>query len=86
MKPALIPMFVACLALTACNGSSGGGLRIEPLPAAAQQPCPVPQDFLGARDWEIIAGRIGDALIECEGRRALAARAYEGVRRAAGGR
>lgn len=83
---ARILILAAFLPLTACIGSTGVGLRIEPLPPAAQQACPLPSDFLGLRDWEIMAGRMGDALIACEGRRALAVEAYEGVRGAAGGR
>lgn len=33
-------------------------------------------------DWEIIAGRIGDELIECEQRRDLAVQAFDGQRNA----
>lgn len=84
MRRAAILTLAAFPLLTACGGSSVAGLRIEPLPAAAAEPCPPPAGFLAAGDWEIIAGRLGDALIECEGRRELAASAYEGVRRAAG--
>jgi hypothetical protein len=40
---------------------------------------------LNGGDWEIIAGRIGDELIKCENRRALAAQAYQGVKAVAGG-
>jgi hypothetical protein len=77
-------MIVAFPLLTACFGSGGGGLRIDPLPAEALRPCPAPSALLGAGDWEIIAGRIGDALIDCEGRRALAVAGYDGLRRSAG--
>lgn len=59
-------------------------MRIDPLPAAATTPCPSPSALLGARDWEILAGRLGDALIDCETRRALAVQGYDGVRAALG--
>jgi len=82
MRPAPILILAACPLLTACFGSSVAGVRLEPLPAAAQQLCPAPAAVLGTGDWEIMAGRLGDALIECEGRRALAVAAYEGAREA----
>ncbi|KPQ06214.1 MAG: hypothetical protein HLUCCA12_12250 [Rhodobacteraceae bacterium HLUCCA12] len=82
MKPVPILILAAFLPLTACGGSSGAGLRLDPLPPAAQQACPAPSSFLSAGDWEILAGRLGDALIACEGRRALAAGAYGGATRA----
>jgi hypothetical protein len=41
--------------------------------------------LLGGSDYEIIAGRIGDALIECEGRRKIAVAAFDGAK-AGGGR
>jgi len=79
-------ILAACLPLTACIGSGGAGLRLDPLPPAAQQACAAPTAFLGVGDWEIMAGRLGDALIVCEGRRALAVRAHELMRGAMGGR
>lgn len=85
MKRALIPMFAAVLALTACDGSGGGGaLRIEPLPAEVAAPCDRPEDYLIVRDWEILAGRIGDALSECGAEKQIAVDGYEGVRAALG--
>jgi hypothetical protein len=65
-------MLAASLHLTACGASPGAGkgLRLDPAPAVLAQPCPHPADFLAAGDWEIIAGRMGDALIDCEARRA----------------
>lgn len=41
-----------------------------------------PRAFLRAGDWEIIAGRLGDELISCNGKRAAAVVAYDGVRAA----
>lgn len=84
MPRAPILILAASQLLTACLGSGIAGPRINPLPPAALQPCAAPADLLGARDWEILAGRLGDALIDCEARRALAAQGYEGVRAAVG--
>lgn len=86
MKHAPILILAASQLLTACAGSGTAGPRINPLPPAALQPCAAPADLLGARDWEILAGRLGDALIECEGRRALAVRGYRGAEAAQGNR
>lgn len=86
MPPLLTPMLAAVLLLRACNGSIDGGLRLDPLPAPASAPCATPTEALSARDWEIIAGRLGDALIDCEGRRALAVAHYNAVREAVGPR
>lgn len=84
MQRAPIPILAASLALAACSAFAPAGLRIEPLPVEAATPCAPPAEALRARDWEIIAGRLGDALIICEGRRALAAEAYDGVRASVG--
>lgn len=78
-------------ALTGCGGLSGGGVRLDPLPANIAAPCPHPSTFLrpGARtvaDDEIMVGRIGDALIDCEGRRSAAVAAYEAAAKALGGK
>lgn len=59
-----------CLALTACGGWRGAGApRIEAPQEVFMQPCAHPSRHLRAGDWEVIAGRIGDALIECEAKR-----------------
>jgi hypothetical protein len=34
-------------------------------------PCPHPSKFIGAGDWELIAGRLGDQLIECGAEKAI---------------
>ena len=88
MRPALI---APALALAGCGGSSGDGtgLRLDPLPAAVTAPCPHPSALLDrggtvASD-EISLGRIGDALIDCEGARAVAVEAYQGAAAALAG-
>lgn len=72
MKPAaILTLFAVCLPLTACGGWNGAGApHIEPPQAVFSQPCDRPERHLRAGDWEVIAGRLGDALIECEGKRA----------------
>ena len=72
-----ISMIVVCLALTACGVSTPDGLTLTPLPDLATEPCAHPSEFLGAGDWELITGRIGDALIQCDAARALAVGAYQ---------
>lgn len=72
MKPGkILTLFAVSLPLTACGVLKGGGaVRIEPPQAVFSQPCPRPEGFLRAADWELVAGRLGDALIECEAKRA----------------
>ena len=71
MRTALI----ACLLLPSCSVFNADGARLQTPPndSAALTPCPHPTEFLSIDDWEIMAGRLGDALLECEARRALAA-------------
>lgn len=82
MLRALILTLAAFLPLAACSGSmrAGSGLTVADLPAQARQECLHPSAMLAAGDWEIIAGRLGDELIRCENRRALAVQGYDGVR------
>lgn len=81
----ILTMIALVLALTGCAGlkADGTGVRPDPLPASVAAPCPHPADLLSrggtVADDEISLGRIGDALIECEGRRAVAVAAYEGL-------
>ena len=84
MLRVLILMCAVFPILAACSGFVGGGtgLNVPDLPAQARQECQHPSVMLGAGDWEIIAGRIGDELIRCEGRRRLAVQGYDGVREA----
>ena len=79
MKLGQMWIIAACLPLAACGGwnGAGKGLRLDAPEAVFAQPCPHPADFLGAGDWEIIAGRMGDALIDCEARRAGLARHFD---------
>ena len=72
MPRALIPILAASLTLTACSGSGPAGVIRPPVPTEARIPCRAPAEFLAAGDWELIAGRMGDELVRCEGRRALA--------------
>jgi hypothetical protein len=87
MRHVLMLALAGPLLLTACVGSNtdgGATARIDPPPTEAAIPCPRPEDFLRAGDWEVIAGRIGDELVACEQRRRLAVEAYQGLRRALG--
>lgn len=76
-----MPLVASC----ASSGGGASGLRTEPLSAAVAEPCPHPTEFLGAADWEILAGRIGDALIVCGAEKDIAVEAYEGLRAAVNG-
>lgn len=73
-RGAILPLMCAFLGLTACNGWNVAGARVDPPAAVFAQPCPHPAYVaLGAearKDWEIMAGRLGDALLDCETRRA----------------
>ena len=86
MLRVMILMLAVFPILAACADWRGGGtgLSVPDLPAQARQECQHPSTMLGAGDWEIIAGRIGDELIRCEGRRGLAVHGYDGVREALG--
>lgn len=72
---ALIPLLLlAALALTACGGLKPGGAQIPRPDTSLTAPCARPENHLGAGDWEIMAGRIGDDLIRCgQEKEALAA-------------
>ena len=85
MKQGQMLTLPAFLLLAACSGSIGAGdLRIDTLPANVEEDCPPPSRHLGAGDWEIIAGRIGDDLIECAAEKKIAVDAYNGVRTSVG--
>jgi hypothetical protein len=71
-KSAALALLCASLTLMSCGPLGSGGAALDPPPAAATQPCARPEALLGGGDWRLIAGRLGDALIDCEGRRALA--------------
>lgn len=54
---------------------------MKPLPEEVAKPCPHPRDVVwGLDDWEIMAGRLGDELIECGGEKAVAVDGYDRVR------
>lgn len=56
---------------------------MPPLPDEVAAPCPHPRDVVrGVSDWEILAGRLGDELIECGAEKAVAVGGYDGVRAA----
>ena len=81
MKHAPIIQTAAFLALAACGGSvSVGGLTAPALPIEVESPCEHPARFLSAGDWEIMAGRIGDALLECGAEKGVAVDAYNNLR------
>ena len=62
----ILMLCIASLSLTACGGWNGFGAAQIPRPdASVTAPCPRPEVFLAVADWEIIAGRLGVALIEC---------------------
>ncbi|WP_066598913.1 hypothetical protein [Celeribacter halophilus] len=76
-------------ALTGCKGFGVDGLRLDPLPATVDAACPHPSMFLPSGPGtvasdEIMIGRIGDALIDCNARRSIAVEAYNGAREALG--
>jgi hypothetical protein len=78
-------MLALVSALTGCADWSGAGaLRLDPLPASVEEPCPHPSDLLSrggtVADDEISLGRVGDALIQCGQEKAVAVEAYNGVR------
>ena len=63
-------ILAAALPLTACAGSIAGGPAQLPsggLQANITTPCDHPADVLATArdDWEILGGRLGDALLIC---------------------
>lgn len=74
MRPVLIPLLLTVApALTACDDlKASGGLRVPPPDAEVVAACDAPEAHLRSGDWEIIAGRLGVALIRCgQGKAAL---------------
>ena len=86
MKPAkTLTLCVVFPLLTACDGWKGAGTaRIEPPQAVFSQPCAHPSQYLRAGDYELLAGRLGDALIDCEAKRAGLDGWADGVTKALG--
>ena len=62
----ILALLIAFPLLTACGGSKRAGVAEISRPSPdTLAPCARPERHLGARDWEIMAGRIGDDLIRC---------------------
>jgi hypothetical protein len=67
----ILLLLIAAPALTACGGlKASGGLRAAPPDATVTAPCDAPEQHLRGGDWEVIAGRLGLALIDCGERQA----------------
>lgn len=74
---------LAFLLLTNCSAPDAGGpVQIDPLPASVAEPCARPEVFLGAGDWELIAVRIGDELIDCGHKHRIAVEDGRAIREA----
>ena len=69
---------------TGCGSESVGALRIEDVPAVAAEPCPPPEAYLGAASSKVLSGRLGDALKECEAKRAMAVQYARDIKAAVG--
>lgn len=67
---------IAGQVLTACSGSIVAGVRPDPLPTNVAAPCDDPRDVDSGGDWEIYAGRLGDALIKCGAEKMIAVEAF----------
>lgn len=69
--------------MTACDASKSAGTTPrasdtpDPLTDDDKKPCKHPSEFLGAGDWEIVSGRMGDALLRCGAEKALVVYAYD---------
>lgn len=61
----ILLLILAALPLTACGASVSGGARVQEADASLTSACDRPEQHISAGDWEIMAGRLGDALIEC---------------------
>lgn len=82
MKRVKMLMVIALvLVLPGCSGSSGVGLRPDPLPARVRTECAGPERLLSdggkVRNDEITIARLGEALIFCEWARGQAVSAYD---------
>jgi len=78
----ILALLCAAPLLTACGVWSGAGpIKVPDLPEDVRQPCPHPRDVVrGLGDWEIMAGRLGDELIECGAEKQVGVDGYDGVR------
>ena len=80
MQPVkILPPVLVTLLLPACSGSIGAGaLQTIDVSAEVRADCPHPAEFLHITDWEIMAGAIGDELIECRDEKRVAVKALDG--------
>ena len=80
MKPARILMLLAASqALTACDDWNAVGPRLEAPQETTLAPCAHPSAYLATADWEILAGRLGDELLDCRAKQAALADWARGV-------
>lgn len=76
--PQSMTLLLVPLLMNSCFGFASGGLRTDVPPTIAEE-CRHPSAYLGAGNWEVLAGRLGDELIDCERKRAAAVEALQGV-------
>lgn len=75
MRVQILLLLIAAPALTACGGwKPSGKVRAAPPDATVTAPCDAPERHLRGNDWEVIAGRLGLALIDCGERQAAVVR------------
>ena len=82
MKYSLTAMLAFPLLMNCSAPERGGPVQIEPLPANVAAPCARPEAYLGAGDWELIAVRIGDELIDCGHKHRIAVEDGRAIREA----
>jgi hypothetical protein len=73
----ILTLAIAGPLLASCGGFNAAGVRPPDLSAEVRAPCPHPSKFIGAGDWELIAGRLGDQLIECGAEKVIAIAAID---------
>lgn len=67
MPRKILLLLTAALTLTSCARSGpSGAVRVPPPDSTLTTPCPQPEAVIaGTRDWQVIAARLGVALIRC---------------------
>ncbi len=68
--------------LPGCGSRTDGAFpdaKPTPVDESVLAPCPRPEAYLGVDDWEIMAGRLGDALILCGEKQAILAANARGL-------
>ena len=73
------PLLIACLLMTACDGFNAVGVNPDPLPPEVAEDCPHASEISTGGDWEIYAGRLGDALNDCRAEKQIAVTAFNQV-------